>query len=429
MASRERNDIPWDQSLELGNVLNAPAVVRINEWKELGLELGVEKHVLDRIDRECRGLINDCKTEMFDCWLEDDLQASWEKVNRAVRTVSNRSHKSEWKESVRSLDTKTIGIAAIIVCSIFIFACGLLMGVFTLGFLIGTISIVGLVLVIFEKEEILKKIGEAVQLARNQRHQTEPSNMSENLIRDCVAKMDTKSVHAKDSPGAPAMRSVHAKDSPGAPAMKSVHAKDSPGAPSIKFVRATNCLEPNSLTRRKLRVGSTTDTSDMFCVYSFSQTANTFTPIYIGRGRFITCINTLDKLDRCLETDATETTEMLIIDTIPEHLKLIQNCCPRSLYACYETETFPRQLSLDCCPRSVTNTHDISARWFETDETFHLPTTDTVPEHPTLDCFPMSVTNTRDISAQCFVTNATEMFCPANSSSLMSANCTNLQCT
>lgn len=52
MASRERNDIPWDQPLELVNILNAPAVVRTNSWRDVGLELGVEEHELERIDEE-----------------------------------------------------------------------------------------------------------------------------------------------------------------------------------------------------------------------------------------------------------------------------------------------------------------------------------------------------------------------------------------
>ena len=68
-AAREGDGggIPWDEPLELVNILNAPAVVRTNDWKDVGLELGIQKHVLDRIDRDCRGLINDCKREMFDC--------------------------------------------------------------------------------------------------------------------------------------------------------------------------------------------------------------------------------------------------------------------------------------------------------------------------------------------------------------------------
>lgn len=82
--------IPWDKPLNLVYILNAPAVVRINCWKDVGLELGVEKHVLDRIDRDCRGLTNDCKREMFNYWLNNDFQPSWEKVSHAVKEVRRR---------------------------------------------------------------------------------------------------------------------------------------------------------------------------------------------------------------------------------------------------------------------------------------------------------------------------------------------------
>ena len=82
--------IPWDEPLELVNILNAPAVERTNEWKDVGLELGVEKHVLDRIDKDFRGLINDCKREMFDYWLKNGLHPSWDNVSRAVNTARRR---------------------------------------------------------------------------------------------------------------------------------------------------------------------------------------------------------------------------------------------------------------------------------------------------------------------------------------------------
>ena len=82
--------ILWDEPLNLVNILNAPAVVRTNYWEDVGLELGVEKHVLDRIDKDYRGRTNDCKREMFDYWLRNGLHNSWEKVSRAVNTVRRR---------------------------------------------------------------------------------------------------------------------------------------------------------------------------------------------------------------------------------------------------------------------------------------------------------------------------------------------------
>ena len=103
-AAREGEDgdgIPQDEPLELVNILNSPAVVRINEWKDVGLELGVEEHVLDRIDIDCRGRTNDCKREMFSYWLEDDLQASWEKVSGAVKRARKRVEAATAREESR----------------------------------------------------------------------------------------------------------------------------------------------------------------------------------------------------------------------------------------------------------------------------------------------------------------------------------------
>ena len=86
MTAKDDGDgIPWDQPLELVNILNVPAVVRIKKWKDLGLELGVKEYVLDRIDRDCRGRTNDCKREMFNHWLKNELQPSWEIVSHALK--------------------------------------------------------------------------------------------------------------------------------------------------------------------------------------------------------------------------------------------------------------------------------------------------------------------------------------------------------
>ena len=89
-SAGEGDGIRWDEPLNLQNILNVPAVVRTNDWEDVGLELGVEKYVLDRIERDCRGRTNDCKREMFSYWLRNDLQPSWEKVSHAVNTVRRR---------------------------------------------------------------------------------------------------------------------------------------------------------------------------------------------------------------------------------------------------------------------------------------------------------------------------------------------------
>ena len=48
------------------------------------------RNMLDRIDRDCRGRTNDCKREMFDYWLKNGLQPSWDKVSHAVNTARRR---------------------------------------------------------------------------------------------------------------------------------------------------------------------------------------------------------------------------------------------------------------------------------------------------------------------------------------------------
>ena len=47
------------------------AVIRdLNDWKELGLQLGLLYPSLERIDREQRGWISDCKIDMLSAWLQ-----------------------------------------------------------------------------------------------------------------------------------------------------------------------------------------------------------------------------------------------------------------------------------------------------------------------------------------------------------------------
>ena len=42
----------------------------VNKWQSLGLELGVLQPTLERIEKEKRGLIDECKTEMLVVWLK-----------------------------------------------------------------------------------------------------------------------------------------------------------------------------------------------------------------------------------------------------------------------------------------------------------------------------------------------------------------------
>ena len=42
----------------------------VNNWQDLGLQLGLLQPTLKRIDKEQRGLINECKREMLEAWLQ-----------------------------------------------------------------------------------------------------------------------------------------------------------------------------------------------------------------------------------------------------------------------------------------------------------------------------------------------------------------------
>ena len=48
----------------------------LNDWKELGLQLGLLYPTLERIDREQRGRISGCKIDMLTAWLEQQDNVS-----------------------------------------------------------------------------------------------------------------------------------------------------------------------------------------------------------------------------------------------------------------------------------------------------------------------------------------------------------------
>ena len=101
------------------------------------------------------------------------------------------------------------------------------------------------------------------------------------FLRCCLAKT-TKSVYTKDCFSASAMKSVHTMNlDPNSltrrklrvgPATDTSDMSDQvkicPGASEMKSIHAMNRLDPNSLTHQKLRVVSATDTSEMNCVYA-----------------------------------------------------------------------------------------------------------------------------------------------------------------
>ena len=84
------------------------AVIRdLNDWKELGLQLGLLYPSLERIDREQRGWISGCKIDMLSAWLQQQdniLQTglpSWTVLRAALirigeNEIANRIAVSEY---------------------------------------------------------------------------------------------------------------------------------------------------------------------------------------------------------------------------------------------------------------------------------------------------------------------------------------------
>ena len=66
---------PPGTPLELRYLVNA--LVRVPEWFELGLQLGIEEHVLKTIDQDHRGRTVRCKSDMLSEWPAHTLKRFW----------------------------------------------------------------------------------------------------------------------------------------------------------------------------------------------------------------------------------------------------------------------------------------------------------------------------------------------------------------
>ena len=59
------------------------AVVTVNEWHSLGLELGLKKDALDRVEIEKKGNVLHCQKKMVSQWL-DTGKATWRSLVEAL---------------------------------------------------------------------------------------------------------------------------------------------------------------------------------------------------------------------------------------------------------------------------------------------------------------------------------------------------------
>jgi len=59
----------------------------VTEWFQLGGQLGVRYDKLKQIEKDCNHETERCKTEMLNCWLQGDLEASWDRMVEAVQRM------------------------------------------------------------------------------------------------------------------------------------------------------------------------------------------------------------------------------------------------------------------------------------------------------------------------------------------------------
>ena len=59
----------------------------MTNWYSLGIQLGVEFSVLKRIEKDCTGDTERCKTEVIHFWLQNDSEPTWNRLARAVEDM------------------------------------------------------------------------------------------------------------------------------------------------------------------------------------------------------------------------------------------------------------------------------------------------------------------------------------------------------
>ena len=64
-------------------------VIRIwaSKWRELGIQLNIDQHVMDIIERDNPSDCKSCCSKMFSKWLEINVFACWEDIITAVDNV------------------------------------------------------------------------------------------------------------------------------------------------------------------------------------------------------------------------------------------------------------------------------------------------------------------------------------------------------
>ena len=86
MARRQKSKVQVADELNVGNLSLELKTVTAN-WYLLGINLGLQMHKLEKIERDYRGSCDEQMLHMLDLWLRRAPTASWENVANALQQM------------------------------------------------------------------------------------------------------------------------------------------------------------------------------------------------------------------------------------------------------------------------------------------------------------------------------------------------------
>lgn len=63
----------------------------VYSWETLGIKLGLQMHQLEKIRQDCQGDLEMCKNRLFDLWLRQSVDPSWENVVMALEQMEENN--------------------------------------------------------------------------------------------------------------------------------------------------------------------------------------------------------------------------------------------------------------------------------------------------------------------------------------------------
>ena len=75
--------------LEIKDIQNNVVPKCAHKWRELGIQLNVDQHQLDIVEKDHPNDCKGCCTKIFSIWLDSNSAACWEDIDTAVDEVLN----------------------------------------------------------------------------------------------------------------------------------------------------------------------------------------------------------------------------------------------------------------------------------------------------------------------------------------------------